>query len=260
MSSAMTDETRRQRAVLSVLVSRIVQVRELGSTRPGIDISVPRAVGDAFFKGEALPEVEEQKLASTVAPNSVVPVRIAWRRRSTTEEVTNLLSEVEQGHRELRDSVDNAARISEKVLEGVEVFQHHMRNALWSPSKGRQQEKKQQASADHFGSLASTTPNTLMEGHANAKGWLKLFRWAVHRIILQERVRKTREYLSSLERGKRERQDDELHPLRLQTNELISQATQGGLPSPLKRVKATDVPVKCSSTSKIKHALMMSEV
>ena len=208
-SPAMCDDSKdvlEQKAFVSALLSRVYQTPALAGAPAGIEVAEPSPL-DSDYLSSMESARENGDLVAISYPSSVVPVSIAWRRRSTSQEISNFLAEVEVGQENLRVSVDKAARISDTVLGAVDLLKDlgragsHRHPGSRAGSAANSPQKCQpttaQASDGNKDALNQYSENTCSSG-----GWVKVLRWAVHKVVLQRRVARTRRHLQWLEKKK----------------------------------------------------------
>ena len=240
----MTQEEMERQAFASALVSRIYQAPKLSgsSTTRDIEVVPLSPLDDDYYVGDIDAGDEPGvNLKPLPCPSSAVPVAVAWRRRSTSQEINNFLSEVELGHASLRESVEKASRISGTVLDAVDLLKK---------SIDGQPHQHRDGASDLFPEARVPSKYMYVEGNMPSGGWVRLFQWAVRKVILQKRVAKTKLYLESLELRTSQ--------LTVCTDDAISSEAAG--PSSLSR-KGRDTPghMDLQSPTKIKRTLMRTE-
>jgi hypothetical protein len=260
-----------EQALMSSILARLHQAPLLSTSgRVGpkeiilseVDHGCPLAVSSSMLAGNfnnmpagvsALDELS--LLATRNPPCGLVPVPIAWRRRSTSEEIKSQIESVELEQLQLKQCVDRAERISSTVMTIVREFSHGVKhdfsryrkpprpllqvNKTASVSAVEEEEegdrsrpftpttkpvtihaqpnKNESASLGTI-SLSSSSPSsssnssstptseyvspTNMIYESSQTGWIKLFKWAIHRVILQIRVGKTRKRLDDIQQRK----------------------------------------------------------
>jgi hypothetical protein len=248
-----------RQAFTSALVSRVMQVRVSDSGCSVIQVEVPfppQNVADATPTDHGLGYVQvctttddddkNSDLAGQPAspvlavpcPPSVVPVSIAWRRRSSSQDITNMLSEVKDGQKHLRTCVEKAARISDSVLGAVQ----RLKEQLVETTTPTHRLRHIKPGPYHF------TENNTGAGH-----WVKLFQWAVSRVILKVRKNKTKKHLNALAARKR-RAPHSLAVKTFSTESIRADSEVGSGPFSL-----DDMILGSPSPTKMKRALRMSE-
>lgn len=196
-----------QKAFVSALLSRVYQTPALAGAPAGIEVAEPSPL-DSDYLSSMESARDNGELVAIPCPSSVVPVSVAWRRRSTSQEISNFLAEVEVGQENLRLSVDKAARISDTVLGAVDLLKN-----LGRVSNHKHPGIRDSITANSSQKHQSTVPTTAKvcyndafnhypENTCSAGGWVKVLRWAVHKVVLQGRVARTKRHLERLEKDK----------------------------------------------------------